>query len=105
MYAIIEAGNKQYRVRRGDLIDVELRPVEGRKVRHVTFDRVLMVVGEGGTKVGTPTISGAKVNGIMVDEVRGPKVRVFKKKRRKGYRRSRGHRQNYLRVRIQSIDL
>ena len=105
MYAIIEAGSKQYRVSRGDLIDVELQPVEGKKVRHVTFDRVLMVVGEGGTKVGTPVIAGAKVNGVMVDEVRGPKVVVFKKKRRKGYQRTKGHRQNYLRVRIQSIDL
>jgi len=105
MYAIIEAGSKQYRVRRGDLIDVELQPAEGRKVRHVTFDRVLMVVGEGGTKVGTPVIPGARVAGILVDEVRGPKVKVFKRKRRKGYRRTNGHRQNYLRVRIQSIDL
>ena len=57
MYAIIEAGSKQYRVQRGDLIDVEMQPAEGRKVRHVTFDRVLMVVGEGGTKVGTPVRS------------------------------------------------
>lgn len=105
MYAVIETGGKQYRVGRGDVIDVELQPVEGKKVKQVTFDNVLLVAGEGGTKVGAPLLVGARVSGVVLDEIRGPKVRIFKKKRRKGYRRTAGHRQDYLRVRIQDIEL
>lgn len=105
MFAIIETGGKQYRVQRGDVIDVEFCPVEGKKVRKVAFDRVLMVSGEGGTQVGAPTLSGARVNGVLVGETTGPKLIVFKKKRRKGYRRWNGHRQHFLRVRIQDIEL
>lgn len=104
MIAIIEAGGKQYRVQRGDVIDVERREVEGKKVRKVTFDRVLMVSGEGGTKVGE-SLGGARVTGVLVDEVRGPKLIVFKRKKRKGYRRKNGHRQDLMRVRIQDIEL
>jgi large subunit ribosomal protein L21 len=105
MFAIIETGGKQYRVQRGDVIDVELCPVEGKKVKKVTFDRVLMVAGEGGTKLGAPTLAGARVNAVAVGEAKGPKLIVFKKKRRKGYRRFNGHRQHLLRVRIQDIEL
>ena len=105
MYAIIETGGKQYRVQRGDVIDVERMEVSGKKVRQVSFDRVLMVSGEGGTKLGAPTLADARVSGVVLDEVRGPKVKVFKMKRRKGYRRTHGHRQDLLRVRIQDISL
>ncbi|MDX1632819.1 MAG: 50S ribosomal protein L21 [Thermoanaerobaculia bacterium] len=105
MFAIIETGGKQYRVTRGDVIDVERRPVSGEKVPKIEFDRVLMVSGEGGVKIGSPVISGARVSGVVLDEVRWPKVKVFKKKRRKRYRRTQGHRQNMLRVRIQDIEL
>lgn len=105
MFAIIEAGGKQYRVQRGDVIDVERREVEGKKVRKVTFERVLMVTGEGGTRVGDPVLGGARVTGVLVDEVRGPKVIVFKQKKRKGYRRKNGHRQDLMRIRIQDIEL
>jgi large subunit ribosomal protein L21 len=105
MYAIIETGGKQYRVQRGDIIDVELQPVEGKKVRTITFDRVLLVSGEGGTRLGEPAITDARVSGVVLDDIRAPKVRVFKMKRRKGYRRTAGHRQNLLRVRIQDIEL
>ena len=105
MYAIIETGGKQYRVERGDVIDVEQLPVSGKKVRQVSFDRVLMVSGEGGTNLGSPALADARVSGVVVDEVGGPKVKVFKMKRRKGYRRTRGHRQHLLRVRIQDIEL
>jgi large subunit ribosomal protein L21 len=103
MYAIIEAGGKQYRVQRGDVIDVELQPVTGEKKRQVAFDRVLMISGEGGTKVGSPVLEDARVSAEVLDEIRAPKIRVFKMKRRKGYRRTQGHRQNLLRVRIQDI--
>jgi large subunit ribosomal protein L21 len=105
MYAIIETGGKQYRVQRGDVIDIERAPESGKKVRQVSFDRVLMVSGEGGTKIGAPALTDARVSGIVVDDVRGPKVKVFKMKRRKGYRRTQGHRQHMMRVRIQDIAL
>ena len=105
MYAIIETGGKQYRVERGDVIDVERLPVSGKKVRQVSFDRVLMVSGEGGTKVGAPALSDARVSGVVVDEVGGPKVKVFKMKRRKNYARKRGHRQGFTEVRIKSVSL
>ncbi len=106
MYALIETGGKQYRVSPGDVIDVELAPTTGKKVRKVAFDRVLMVQGEGGEdalELGAPLVEGAKVEGVLVDRVRGPKIRVFKMKRRKGYRRTSGHRQDLMRVRIEKI--
>ncbi len=101
MYAIIESGGKQYRVESGDVLDVELdAAVDG---EGVSFDRVLMVGGEGPIKVGDPVVADASVSAVAVGEVRGPKIVVFKKKRRKGYKRTRGHRQNLLRVRIDEI--
>ncbi len=103
MYAVIETGGKQYRVEPGDVIDVEITSVTGKKVRKVDFDRVLMVSDDKSTKIGSPVVEGAKVTGVLLDEVRGPKIRVFKMKRRKGYRRLQGHRQNLLRVRIDNI--
>ena len=103
MYAVIETGGKQFRVEPGDIIDVELTPVTGKKTQKVMFDRILLVGDEKGVKVGAPVVSGAEVTGVLVDEVRGPKIRVFKMKRRKGYRRTRGHRQDLLRVKIDKI--
>ena len=103
MYAVIETGGKQYRVEPGDVIDVELTPVTGKKDQTVQFDRVLLVADDTDIEVGTPVVTGAEVTGVLVGEVRGPKVRVFKMKRRKGYRRTRGHRQELLRVKIDGI--
>ncbi len=105
MFAVIETGGKQYRVERGDVLDVELLPVEGQRGEKVAFDRVLLIFGEGGTRVGNPTIPGARVEAELVGEVRGPKVRIFKHKRRKGFRKQAGHRQDYLRVRVSEIVL
>jgi len=85
------------------VIDVELVPVSGKKVRKVKFDRVLLVGGDKGVKIGDPLVTGAEVTAVLVDEVRGPKIRVFKMKRRKGYRRTQGHRQDLLRVKIDGI--
>jgi large subunit ribosomal protein L21 len=101
MQAVIETGGKQYRVEPGDVIDVELLggADEGSEV---TFDRVLLVHGDDGVKSGE-ALAGASVTGVLLDEVRGPKVRVFKFKRRKGYRRTTGHRQGYHRVRVEAI--
>jgi large subunit ribosomal protein L21 len=103
MFAVIETGGKQYRVEKGDVLDVELLPSAPEPGGKVAFERVLMVFGEGGTRVGNPVIPGARVEGTLVDEVRGPKLRIFKHKRRKGYRRSAGHRQDLLRVRVENI--
>lgn len=103
MYAVIETGGKQYRVEPGDVIDIERTPSTGKKVQKVKFDRVLLVGGDKGVQVGNPAVKGAEVTGVLVDDVRGPKVRVFKMKRRKGYRKSQGHRQDLLRVKIENI--
>jgi large subunit ribosomal protein L21 len=104
MYAVIETGGKQYRVKAGDVIEVER--LAGAGDDGVRFDRVLMVGGgEGGVSVGNPVVSGAVVSASVAGEARGPKIRVFKKKRRKGYRRTNGHRQHLLRLRIDEIQL
>ncbi len=102
MYAVIESGGKQYRVAPGDVVEVELTGAEGDTLE---LDRVLMVSGDEGVQVGQPTVAGAKVRASLLGQVRGPKIRVFKSKRRKGYRRTNGHRQNLLRLRIDGIDL
>jgi large subunit ribosomal protein L21 len=105
MYAVIETGGKQYRVTKGDVLDVELLPTAAEAGAKVSFDRVLMIFGEGGTRVGNPVIPGARVEGELVAATRGPKVRIFKHKRRKGFRRRAGHRQDYHRVRVDEIVL
>ncbi len=105
MFAVIETGGKQYRVAPGDVIDVELLGEPGEKGSEIRFDRVLMVSGDNGPEFGKPAIDGALVKASLVGEVRGPKIRVFKMKRRKGYRRTKGHRQDLLRVRIDGIEL
>jgi len=103
MYTILETGGKQYRVGVGDLIDVERLDVEPGAT--VSFDRVLMVVGEQGTHVGRPTLEKAKVTAEVVGEAKGPKVTVFRFRRRKNIRRKTGHRQGYTRVKIKEIAL
>jgi large subunit ribosomal protein L21 len=102
MYAIIETGGKQYRVSAGDVIEIECGA--GTDGDRVEFSRVLMVGGDGSVRTGTPAIAGAVVRGVALGEIRGPKIRVFKKKKRKGYRRTNGHRQDLLRVRIEGIE-
>ena len=106
MYTILETGGKQYRVGVGDTIDVEL--LGEAKGTTVSFDRVLMFVGDDQTLVGRPTLPQVKVTGeILSDDaeepVLGPKVTVFKFKRRKNMRRKTGHRQKYTRVKISGI--
>ncbi len=105
MYAVIETGGKQYRVQAGDEIDIErlADASDDDDDSRVVFERVLMIDNDGDVTVGAPTIEGAEVRGERVRELRGKKVVVFKRKRRKGYRRKQGHRQNLLRVRIQDI--
>ncbi|MEM6792971.1 MAG: 50S ribosomal protein L21 [Acidobacteriota bacterium] len=104
MYAVIETGGKQYRVQAGDVIDVERLPAASPDEPTVTFDRVLLVGGDDDVKVGAPVVEGATVHATLLSEVRGPKILVFKFKRRKQYRRKTGHRQNLHRIRINSIE-
>ena len=102
MYAIIKTGGKQYKVKTGDLVEVEKLDAEvGGKV---TFSEVLAVGEEGGQlNVGSPLVAGASVEAVVKDQFRGKKIVVFKMKRRKGYRRTRGHRQALTRVEIGEI--
>jgi len=101
MYAVVEIAGRQFKVTQNDNILIPtLKEKSGAKV---TFDRVLLVEGDNGVMVGHPTVSGAAVEATVMDEVKGEKVIVFKKKRRKGYRVKRGHRQAYTRVQITNI--
>ena len=102
MYAIIQTGAKQYKVQAGDIIEVEKLGLEAGA--EVTFDQVLAVAGDDGKlNIGTPMVDGAKVTAKVLDEFRAKKIVVFKMKRRKGYRRTQGHRQNLTRVEITAI--
>ena len=104
MYAIIRTGGKQYRVAEGETIYVE--SLSAPVGESVTLGEVLMVGGEGDqARVGAPLLSGARVAATVVDAGRGEKVRVFKYKKRKHYRRTRGHRQDYTALRIDRIQL
>lgn len=102
MYAIIETGGHQYRVREGDKLTIDRRPEE--PGTEITFDQVLLVAGgEGGTIIGTPRIEGASVGATILREYRGKKIIIRKFRRRKGYRRKRGHRTYYTDVQITRV--
>jgi large subunit ribosomal protein L21 len=103
-YAIVEHGGKQYRVSPGDELMVERTEPDLDAGDHLTFERVMLVSRDDALVVGHPTVAGALVKTQVLRPVRGEKVIVFKKKRRKGYKRTRGHRQDYYRVRVESIE-
>ena len=103
MYAIIEDSGQQFRVAEGDVLDVDLREVadDGKPIE---FDRVLLIGDEGDIKVGTPLVEGAKVIAEVVEELsKGPKLYIYRWRRRKASRRKTGHRQKYTKVRITKI--
>ena len=100
-YAIIKTGGKQYKVSEGSSIDVEKLDVE--VGAEATFEEVLMFADEGNVKVGNPTISGAKVTAEVVDQFRAKKVTAFKFKRRKGFHKTKGHRQHLTRLTVKEI--
>ena len=101
MFAVLSAGGKQYKVSQGDLIEVE--KLESNTGDTVTLDQVLMI-GEGeNIEVGSPYVSGYKVSGEVVKQGKGDKIIVFKKKRRKNYRRKNGHRQLFTQLKITKI--
>lgn len=102
MYTVLETSGKQFKVAVGDEIDIEQVGREAGET--ISFDRVLMLVGDD-TLIGRPTLPQVKVTGEVVGEVKGPKITVFKHKRRKDYRKKTGHRQKMTRVAIRSIDI
>lgn len=100
MYAVIETGGKQYKVCVGQSLNVE--KMEGEIGSQVTLDKVLLVGGDE-VKVGRPVLEGAQVTATIQAQDRGPKIVVFKKKRRKGFRKTRGHRQYLTTLKITDI--
>jgi large subunit ribosomal protein L21 len=100
-YAVIRTGGKQYRVEPGDVIRIE--KVSGDPGAEVEFTDVLMTADDGGVCVGTPLISGAHVTGQVLQQGKAKKILIFKKKRRKNYRRHQGHRQPFTDVRVTQI--
>ena len=102
MYAIIQSGGRQVKVTPGTVITVDRVGVE--PGQEVSIDQILIVESDSGEIVaGSPFVANAKVIGVVEGESRGPKIRIFKKKRRKGMRRTKGHRSVYTRVRITDI--
>jgi large subunit ribosomal protein L21 len=103
MYAIIEEGGRQFKVTSGDTILIDREAGEDEKT--IKFDRVLLVAGEGEPRVGAPLVSGATVTADVVGPEKGPKIDIVKYKRRKGYHKKIGHRQQALRVKITGINV
>jgi large subunit ribosomal protein L21 len=102
MYAIIEEGGRQFKVTTGDTILID-RPAGEEK--NITLGRVLLVGGEGEPRIGAPAVDGATVTADVLGPVKGEKVVSVKYRRRKGYHRTKGHRQQYLKVRVNAINV
>jgi len=102
MYAVVRTGGKQVRVEPGARIRVEQLP--GEVGASIELDQVLLLSNDDAVKIGTPVVEGARVSGTITAQGRHPKIRVFKMKRRKGYRRLQGHRQAYTEIQVDSID-
>ena len=103
MYAVLETGSKQYRVSAGDRLEIERLETEAGQA--VTFDRVLLVNNDGKLSVGSPTVANASVLADVVEHIRGEKKVAFKMKRRKGYHKTIGHRQELTVVQIKEIKI
>lgn len=101
MYAIVEIAGQQFKVKEKQQIFVHR--LDANEGDSITFDKVLLVDNEGSVKVGTPVVDGMLIKATVIDHVRGDKVIVFKKKRRKGYTVKNGHKQSFTRVKIDSI--
>ena len=103
MYAVIKTGGKQYRVKAGDLLVVE--KLDGEPGAEVSFGEVLMLGDGGNVTVGAPTVAGAAVTATLIETRKGEKIKIFKKIRRQGYRRTRGHRQLESVLRVTAVGL
>lgn len=103
MYAVVKTGGKEYRVSKGDIIRVE--KLEGKAGDQVRLKDVLMVSQEGEVQIGTSRLTNAVITGEIVQEIKGEKVLTYKMKKRKNYRRFKGHRQTYMYLKINDIAL
>lgn len=102
MYAIIDDGGRQHRVTTGDLLRIDREATEEKTI---TFDRVLLVGGEGEAKIGSPTVPGATVVADVLGIIKGKKIDTIKYRRRKGYHKKIGHRQTLVSIKISSINV
>ncbi len=104
MYAVIRTGGKQVRVAEGDVVRIERVSKETlAKGDEISLNEVLAIGKEDGLVLGKPLVEGASVKAVVLRETRGPKLLVYKKKRRKGFQRTHGHRQDLVEIRVQSI--
>jgi large subunit ribosomal protein L21 len=101
MYAVVKTGGKQYRVSAGEKLKIE--QISAEVGQEIVLDQVLVVADGDALKMGTPLVSGAKVKAKVLKQGRGDKVRIFKMRRRKHFRKSQGHRQNYTEIEILGI--
>lgn len=101
MYAIVDIAGQQFKVEKEQ--EIFVHRLEGEEGTAVTFDKVLLIDNQGAVKVGTPTLTGASINAKILSHMKGDKVIVFKKKRRKGYQKSNGHRQYMTKIQIEDI--
>jgi large subunit ribosomal protein L21 len=102
MYAVVRSGGKQYRIEPGQRVRLERVP--GAEGDAIELGEVLLIGGEGEPRIGQPLLAGAKAVGRIVGQGRGPKITLFKMKRRKNYRRKQGHRQSYTEILVESIE-
>eukprot|EP00752_Nemacystus_decipiens_P013766 g12219.t1 len=102
MYAVIEDSGTQIKVSEGDIIKIDTRDLAD-DAASVTFDRVMLIGGEGNAKIGAPYVDGATVEADILEEGRDEKIDIWKKKRRKGYVRHKGHRQGFVKVKVTGI--
>lgn len=102
MYAVVKTGGKQYRVTAGEKLVIEKIPAE--VGAQVVLDQVLMVADGDNVRTGTPLLAGASVKATVVAQGRGEKVQIFKMRRRKHYRKSQGHRQDYTEIQVDGIE-
>ena len=102
MYAVIEDSGTQIKVSEGDIIKIDTRDL-AEDAASVTFDRVLLLGGEGDAKIGAPYVEGASVQADILEEGRDDKVEIWKKRKRKGYVLHKGHRQGYVKVKVTGI--
>lgn len=102
MYAVVKTGGTHHRVEVGDVLDIQKLKAEVGET--VELDEVVMVSGESGVSIGQPVVDGAKVVATVTDQLRGPKLTVYKYKPKKRYRRKTGHRQDLTRIKIDAIE-
>jgi large subunit ribosomal protein L21 len=103
MYAVIQTGGKQYRVKQGDVVKIETLPADAGQ--EIEFDKVLMIQSDEGIQVGRPYLEGGKVTATVKAHGRHPKIKIVKFRRRKHYMKQAGHRQNYTEVQITDISV